>query len=87
MTTDPTPPHRRSPLEHERDAGTIDAALAAECAALRARAEAAEAEALEQARLLGMGGEREARLMGIISELEAKLGRAALEAEAREGGD
>jgi len=38
-----------------------------------ARAEKAEAECLEQARLLGMSGEREASLLGKISQLERQL--------------
>jgi hypothetical protein len=44
-------------------------------AALEARAEKAEAECLEQARLNGMGSEREARLMAQVREGQAKLAR------------
>lgn len=40
---------------------------------LQARAEKAEAECLEQARLLGMSGEREADLLGKIERLEREL--------------
>jgi hypothetical protein len=43
------------------------------------RARDAEAECLEQARLLGMGGEREAALLGKVERLEREL--AALKAE------
>ena len=38
-----------------------------------ARAELAEAECLEQARLLGMSGEREADLLGKLGRLESEL--------------
>jgi hypothetical protein len=38
-----------------------------------ARAEKAEAECLEQARLLGMSGEREADLLGKLGRLEREL--------------
>ncbi len=37
------------------------------------RAERAEAECLEQARLLGMSASREASLLGKISQLERQL--------------
>lgn len=40
---------------------------------IRARAERAEAECLEQARLLGMSASREASLLGKISQLERQL--------------
>jgi hypothetical protein len=40
---------------------------------LTARAERAEAECLEQARLLGMSASREASLLGKISQLERQL--------------
>jgi hypothetical protein len=40
---------------------------------LAARAEKAEAECLEQARLLGMSGSREASLLSKISQLERQL--------------
>jgi hypothetical protein len=40
---------------------------------LIARAEKAEAECLEQARLLGMSGEREADLLGKLGRLESEL--------------
>jgi hypothetical protein len=35
----------------------------------------AQAESLEQARLLGMGGEREAALRGTVTRLEAEIAR------------
>jgi hypothetical protein len=98
--TDPTPHHRRSPLEHERDAGpdlsaeALDAqvddsaelarkhgihgtadfirALGREITALRARLAESEAERLEQARLLGMSGERELALRARLAEAEAR---------------
>jgi len=40
---------------------------------LTARAERAEDECLEQARLLGMSGEREADLLGKLGRLESEL--------------
>jgi len=43
---------------------------------LTARAEKAEAECLEQARLLGMSGEREADLLGKIARLHSVIDRA-----------
>ena len=44
-----------------------------------ARAEKAEAECLEQARLLGMSGEREADLLGKISRLHSIIERASVQ--------
>ena len=44
-----------------------------ELATMKARAERAEDECLEQARLLGMSASREASLLGEISQLEQQL--------------
>ncbi len=47
--------------------------LQREIESLRARLTESEAECLEQARLNGMGSEREARLMARVAELEREL--------------
>ena len=47
--------------------------LETELAAMQARAEKAEIECLEQARLLGISGSREAALVSEIDELESEL--------------
>lgn len=49
------------------------AQVRAELTAMQTRAERAEAECLEQARLLGMSGSREASLLSKISQLERQL--------------
>ncbi len=46
------------------------------CNEANARAEKAEAECQEQARLLGMSGQREAALLGKIEQLERELAKA-----------
>jgi len=58
--------------------GVLDEArkLETEFAAMKARAEKAEAECQEQARLLGMSGQREAALLGKIEQLERELAKA-----------
>jgi hypothetical protein len=50
--------------------------LETELAAITDRAEEAEFECQEQARLLGMSGQREAALLGKIEQLERELAKA-----------
>lgn len=69
--------------EQCREAGRMIMDQAATIAALTARAEAAEAECLEQARLVGMGSERELALLAKIAAAREEGVRAAIEAAAK----
>ena len=63
---------RAAEIQQERELEYV-AQIRCELAAMTTRAEKAEAECLEQARLLGMSGSREASLLSKISQLERQL--------------